>query len=609
MTLAEYGKSGLGPRDRRPVHVWAEEHVNLPSVLTGKGTYNQFISRHHHAVFEALEDDYVSTVVLQKPVRGGGTLISDVWHVSRRARDPGPAMVVLQDEAMANDHAETRLIPMVKACALTSRLLPADRHKLRKNEIIFTDDLPLYITGPAIGKLQSKGIRYLTLDEVWRMDPGIVEEAEGRLGDFRKMGLSKFFLISQAGEIDDAFDARFKRGSMRYWSMPCLSCGKVMTPKTWTLKRPDGSRWGLVWDKHKEANGEWNVGKTLATVRFECEHCGHPMIDGARTKAEWNRLGQYVRTNEQSPRHIESFSWPGLIDYSWTELVEMFLVATNYWRRKDPSALVKFFQKYGPEPKNEGALFAEDDAFARITYDVTSDWPDEFARIATIDKQTDHYWLLIVAVSKRGEVRRLHFSREFGVQDVALKCETFKVRPNMTIIDAGFESRGDRGVYAACVRYGWVAMRGVSAEGKQAKQFAHDEQRIENGVRKSVRVMRSYSPPSFVDPEAGKPAQGRKGAAVLVFFSEPTMNDRLQQLVDGGLWVENKDADGEMDREFRLHMTAERAREKVDPYGRTHRQWVTMRKDNHGRDCAKMAVARMTILGVVSDNNTEERKS
>jgi hypothetical protein len=253
-------------------------------------------------------------------------------------------------------------------------------------------------------------------------------------------------------------------------------------------------------------------------------------------------------------------------------------------------------------------LFADEDAFARISYEIQEAWPDEVARIATIDKQSDHYWVLIVAVSKRGEVRRLHFGREYGIQDVATLCDKFKVKPNLTAIDAGFESKGDRGVYAACVRYGWVAFRGISAEGKQAKQFAHDEARIENGVRKMVRVMRSYSTPSFVDPEHGKSAQGRKGSATLVFFSEPTMNDRLQQLIDGGLWVESKEADGEMDREFRLHMTAERAREKQDPYGRTVRQWVTLRKDNHGRDCAKMAVARMTILGVIADSTIEERK-
>jgi hypothetical protein len=609
MTLAEYGQSGIGPRDRRPVYEWAAEHVIMPAVLTGKGTYNPYISRHHHAVFDALEDDYVTTVVLQKPVRGGGTLISDVWHVSARARDPGPAMVVLQDEKMAGDHAETRLIPMFKSCEATARVLPWERHKLRKAEIIFNDGLPIYITGPAIGKLQSKGIRYMTLDEVWRMDPGIVEEAEGRLGDYRKMGLSKFFLISQAGEMDDAFDSRFKRGSMRFWSLPCLKCNHLMTPKTWTLKRPDGSRFGLVWDKHKESNGDWDVARVLPTVRFECEACGHPMLDCSRTKQEWNRLGQYVKTNDRAPRHIESFSWPGLIDYKWDELVEMFLTATNHWRRKDPSSLIKFFQKYGPEAKTEGALFADEDAFARTAYEINSEWPDEFARFATIDKQTDHYWLLIVAVSKSGEVRRLYFGKEYGIADCAAKCEDHKVKPKDVTIDAGFESKGDRGVYAACVRYGWIAMRGVSAEGKQAKFFAHDEVRIEKGIRKQVRVMRSYSPPSYVDPEAGTAAQGRKGSAVLVFFSEPTMNDRLQQLVDSGRWAESKSADGPMDREFRLHMTAERKREKQDTYGRTVGQWVTLRKDNHGRDCAKMAVARMTILGVVADSQTEERKA
>ena len=40
----------------------------------------------------------------------------------------------------------------------------------------------------------------------------------------------------------------------------------------------------MTWNRYQLPNGDWDVAKCLPTVRFECPHCGHPMISfSART--------------------------------------------------------------------------------------------------------------------------------------------------------------------------------------------------------------------------------------------------------------------------------------------------------------------------------------
>src|SRR5690349_6427542 len=81
--------------DRRPIYEWAKDNVVLPAVLTRHGHFEFADSRHFLPIFDALQDDHVRQVSIRKPVRGGGTLISDIWHVWTRGTDPGPAMAVL----------------------------------------------------------------------------------------------------------------------------------------------------------------------------------------------------------------------------------------------------------------------------------------------------------------------------------------------------------------------------------------------------------------------------------------------------------------------------------------------------------------------------------
>src|SRR5205807_290450 len=103
---------------------------------------------------------------------------------------------------------------------------------------------------------------------------------------------SKVLCISQGGPCEGVpieesdWYRHFHRGQVLEWEAQCLSCGKWFDP-VFSGQRLDGSFWGITWDKHQLPNGDWDVAKCVPTVRFECPHCAHPMLDGARTKGEW----------------------------------------------------------------------------------------------------------------------------------------------------------------------------------------------------------------------------------------------------------------------------------------------------------------------------------
>lgn len=516
-------------------------------------------------------------------------MISDIWHVWTRANDPGPSMAVLQSDEMADGHAETRLIPMIKACSSTALLLPADARKLRMNEIIFSDDLPLYINGPGINKLQTKGIRYMSLDEHFLYKSGTIGEAEGRLGDYLKMQLSKLLLISQAGQEEDESDFKHKEGDCSTWNIFCAGCGKPF-PMQFTGYREDGSMWGMRWDAHKDSREHWNVSKCLDSIRYECQHCGHPHIDGAKTKLEWNRLGKYVPTNLNHSRTKRSFHWTGIIDYPWVELVEKYLNAVNAWKGGLRDGLIQFFQKYMAEPASENSVLQQGVIFKRQSYDLVNGAPDEYVRILTFDRQEeDVFWVMIRGWTKNGISRKIWYGKLFSFTDIKAKQDEFKV-PNV-FGDSGYKPKGDNGVYAACIRYGWIALKGDKQD-----IYWHTHKRTHK------RVQHSYSELTYGDPESGTTNEG-KGQCPLIRFGSTTYFDRVQSMIARGTWIEPvEDESDPMVQEYKRQMTAEFKKVKEDKF--THKRELVLvcpSHNNHAHDCAKMQALGATMAVLIPD--------
>lgn len=613
------------PRDRRPIPEWAHEHVWLQPPITKTGWFTCADSRHFLAIFASLQNDHKREVNVLKPVRGGGSLIGDVFCPWTFAVDPGPYMDVFQTEPAAKDHGQERIQKIFERCAPVVALFPADRHELRDKEILFSNGHTWYLRGPALGNLQGKGIRFLRMEEVWMWAQGKMGEAEGRIGDYLKMQTSKILRISQGGPMDgvpleesDWYRA-YHKALIHEWEVQCLNpqCGKYFDP-IFSGQRVDGSFWGIQWNPYKLPNGDWDTAKCVPTVRFECPHCAHPMLDGPRTKTEWNRTGRYRiaksenrdsktegNPNPEGPkaetpatapandaerdRKKDSFHWETVIDFPWDELVELWLDACNSEKRGDLKPKLQFFQKRRAMFKDVESLLKGGLHFRRSAYEINSDWPEEKSRFLTVDRQEeDLFWWTVRAWSDE-KSRKLGFGKVYGFGAVEQQRELFKVEPKHVLIDSNFLPKGDHGVYAAALKYGWICVRG-----DKAPSFPHR-------TKAKRYVQKSYAPLSWGDPGSGTGNEGRRYAP-LIMFSKSALNSKVQELIDSGRWEEPMNAaDPEMEKEYAQQMAARvRKTDYVARTGETRVFWKESKND-HARDLANMQVLGAILSDLVPD--------
>jgi hypothetical protein len=518
------------------------------------------------------------------PVRGGKSLVGDVWLPWTLANDPGPFRWVFQNDQIAKEHAELRAMPTLKSVSVIRDILPGGDSE-RTQEIIFKNGIPLYIQGPAINKLQSKGYRFVIADEPWLYAPGIIGEIKGRVGDFLKMHTSKILFISQGGEPDGDWDEQYKTGEPFEWHVQCQKCERHM-PLKWTGRREDGSYWGMRWDEVKHSNKDWDADKAKRTAYYECMYgdCRHPHKDGARLKSEWNRTGHYLSRPEILPAKV-SIRWTGIIDYPWEGMVENWLIACNAMLRGNPTLKIQFYQKYLAQSQNEQGVLEASQRLSRVIYDLRAAWPEEVRRVMTIDKQgEDVYWWSVRAWTKAGKSRRVGFGRAIGGAELEKIREDYKVAPNHTMIDSAWMPKGDRGVYIMCITWGWIAIRGDDKE-----FFIHKD-------KKGRPVARSYSVPIQGDPETGTNKRAR-----LILFSKPTYNSRVQGLIDSGFWEEPATGDPKVEEEYTKQMAGRMRRvEHNKTTGKARVFWFETKND-HARDLANMQVLAATLSDILPD--------
>lgn len=593
-------RAAFSPPDRRSIESWAAENITLPPVLTKRGKFSCVDSRQFIAPLQSLRHDRVRGVRICAPVRGGKTLIADVvvpWAV---ANDHASILWVFQDDKIAEEHAETRQMPILKNVPAIKPLLPSNRHQQRKADILFANGLPLKLDGPAIGGLQSKGFKWVILDEPWLYKPGIIGQAKGRMGDFVKIESNKFLAISQGGDDDGDWDFEYRAGHEFVWHVPCAACNEMIAPE-WTINLSDRTFAGAVFDTVKHQDGSYDKDASAATVRFVCPRCRHEHPNTPKTRSDWNKGGDFFSTktgerfNPLNPPSEVSFRWHALIDYPWAELVREWLAAQEAKHVGNFAPLVTFFQKRCALMRSERSVHDTDLPFARIKMSApgADKIEGELCRFLTADRQgEDVYWVVARAWFAGGESRRLWFGRVFSEAAIEAKRIELGIAPDCTIVDSGYRPKGDHGVYAACIRYGWIA-----AKGTDEPFFWHAEKKSDGTTD---RIQKPWAPLTWGDPGEGTSTEGQTRAP-LIRFASGVMADRVMGLIDRGLWMEPEgDENDEMEREYRKQMTSEFKRPKVDKFtGRKVMVWVCPSGNNHAFDTSKMQVLCALNIGLI----------
>lgn len=596
MTVGELLSPNLAARDQRPTVEWLLDYVQTYPPLSIHGPLDFSRSRHLIAPIDSWDDERTREVNVLMPPRGGKSLIGDGIQVSTIYRRPGPFLAVYQTDPDADRDFHARVLKMLVGCSLTKDLIPSGKYKWDEFEL--NNGVWLYTGGPSLSNLSSKPAQYIRQEEVWMWPQGRIAEADARAGDYVKLENSKILRSSQGGPHesrpikDDEWHARYQLGTPHEWEVQCLNCDKFFDP-IFSGTREDGSFWGITWDHHKQANGDWDLAKCLPTVRFECPHCGQPSVDSTRVKSNWNRTGRYRQSRDGDRKRV-SYRSESVIDFPWDELVSLWLDACNSMLRGNLKPKLQFYQKRRAMFMDESTLLRGGMSFRRSVYEVNSEWPDEIARFLTIDRQAEStYWWTVRAWSKY-TTRRLGFGKAYGESELVEIADKFKIpQSSWVLIDSAHEPKGDKGVYAMCCRNGWMA-----AKGDKPYEFIHTERRGST----THRVRRSYAELSWGDPEIGKAGQGRHYAP-LIRFSKSQMNSKVQELIDSGRWEEpvTSGITPEMEAEYNEQMGG-RVR-IVDPVTKS----VTWHEspNDHARDLANEQVLAAILLGILDDPVTE----
>lgn len=606
--ISQSGARGSTAPDRRPIYEWAGDYVNLVGSYIKPGKFEISYSPYLIPIFDALQNHRVREVVIRKCVRGGGTMVFDVWLQWVIVNDPGPLSYITATDDLAKRNAERKNLPTLKANKLIAPIMPSgmDRNKLRTQEIIFNNGMVMALDGSGLSNLQQISLRYIVTDESWMKEfkPGTMDELEARTGDFKKLGIHKALHISQAGPPGDDFDMRYMRGNQQELHAPCQGCGEPMRLSVFG-RHEDGKRYGLMWgygnaehsgpDEYRLPNGNWNIKKAIKTVRYECKHCGHAH-KGDALMSYFRNKSFYVSANKDADTRYASFWFSGLITYSLQDLCELWLAAMDSKRAGNIAPMISFIQKYCAEPTDERKI-TEDEITLQIgQYDVQSDWAEEKARYMTVDVQKDHFWVLIMAWSGT-ECRRLWAGKCSTEGELIDLIRDWKIKPFYGGLDIRY-SREESYSKKLCVKLSFFGLVGEAVQSFSIYEPIP-------GTTRQRRILRSYTDYDEADPEYGQGPNKGKMANYFLWAHLAIKPTALHWLENGKFIVNVGALSPEMEREFKTQMSSERPVRVWDKKrNRYSDEWQCPSRNNHLWDCYCMQFAMAISSEILDDPAT-----
>lgn len=600
-----YGKS-WPETDRRPPWQWCEQHVESIPYSPVPGGFQSANSPWIREPLEALADPSVSLVSIIAAIQAGKTLTAELGSCWIACNSPGPMLWLDQTDSDAKDQAENRLHVLWKYCGPVREILPrmtgTERHKMKRASVAFRNGMTAWVLGAhSKSNLQRRSIRWLIGDETWRWPSGHMAEAEARVTAFGWLG--KRFFVSQAGEIEDDTDRKFKMTDQREWCWRCPSCQKT---QAWKWEQ-------IEWSKDARLeDGTWDYERVRETTEMFCE-CGQRFPDTDRSRRELNDPWNGARFVPQNPGASKSnvgFHWNGLCAGSWGNLAELYLRAKQsakagnieplkiFWQKRLALPFTEYtedfsieltasgYQRGNADWEKEGAIMA-----GRILIPDEDDAPKVRLRFLTVDVQIDHFWWLVTQWSPDGSSRRVDWGTVQTWEDIIGLQERFGITSSLVGIDAGFNSYE---VYQRCSLHGWVALMG-----DRRNTWTHRlKQRLGVGVRMKA-VERFYSPKRMIHVAAGKTAQ-------MFYWSNLNVKDTLsrirrnQDIARGPTWEVPVEAFDEANEDKnRVSYLAQLESERRIKEGEKWRWEQIQKMPNHLWDCEAMATVFAFMLKIL----------
>ena len=517
----------------------------------------------------AIQNDEIQQIVMCAPTGGAKTTFLELILPYIIAQQPGPTILVSQNDDEAKDWVDSRLTGILDNCDPVRKLYPSDRHMKRKMAIIFPH-MPVFVCGANMSSLQAKSMRYCIGDETWQWKAGMIGEMKKRHHDRWNR---KTVLVTQGWDQGHDMDREYSAGALYEWGYTCENCNN-WHKYSWS---------DLKYEEIKFADESWNWDAISDSIVHVCPTCEHrsPNTVAARRGLS-DRSSYKLQESNSIAKHV-TFHWPAWAVHwvEWGDIVREWLEANDLKKRGDTNALKQWTQKRAAWIwKKESDLPVLNLMAGEYTKEEFADGrliDNEVTRILTIDRQRDHFWVLCRAWRADGSSRLIWEGRVLTEETIRGIQQQLKVRDRMVFMDAHYEPGQ---TYDCCVKYGWVGLHGSGNDG-----FLHYPRNAKRPIKKF------YSP----FKEATAPSGG--GKAPYIVWANEGVKDCLSQLRARGApyWEFPMD----VSQDWMKQMNSEVKREKVHKETKKLTlQWVKLRA-NHLWDCEAMQVAVAMMINVL----------
>lgn len=515
---------------------------------------------------DQLANPECTELILLAPTGSGKTTMMEAALAYIVAEDPGPTLIVGQTNKTIEEWFETRLMHTFRNTAETRDLVPTGkhRHKSRKDAIIFPH-MSLYSTGANISGTQARSMRRVICDEPWTYKAGIIRQAEARLHDRHNR---QFVLVSQGGTIGDDWHEKWMQTNQKERHYCCPKC-QTEQIYSWSNLRYD------------EIQGD-DVASSK-TGRIVCINgdCDFIITENAELRRRLSMNARYIQTTTGVDG---SFGYRFHMLENWqvpiARLVLERIKAMREVARGNLELLKSLVQKrfadfWNDQQEDErpaltgGGYSIKDYANGEI-------WENEHVRFMTIDRQMDHFWVVIRAWAIDGCSRLLFFGKVDTWDRLREIQAQYKVDNVKTQVDSGYQTYE---VYGRCAEYGWLALRG-----SKFNEYTHKN-------RAGRTIKKAYS-------RYQKAIGSNHKETRVSDWSNLVIKDLLHQIRNGkGVDWEIPDDIG---NEYLFQIDAEVRRGE----GKTA-IWKPRRRDNHAVDCESMQVVLASMLALIGTPESE----
>jgi hypothetical protein len=404
------------------------------------------------------------------------------------------------------------------------------------------------------------------LDECWDFGKGMMREIFSRTHD--RWNAQKI-CASQGGYEDSEWEKSWKLSSQSVFCWQCQECGGVHEYAWEDLK----------YTLQGDAYPNYDMQTVDDTTCMVCSDCKHEYADTPKNRRMLARSGRYVVTNPNHKRGHYGYQTNALAVFriKWSTIIHERIEAEHAMKRGDVTLMkawkMKRMAKFWKETSEKAREAIQPGEYFVDDYVNGEKFEDEVYRFFTIDRQGDHYWACVRAWCADGSSYLLFYGKVTTENELRDIQKRYNVKPRHVFQDARWQSGQ---VYAACAKFGWVAIMG-----DKAKDYTH--------ARGDTRHKRFYSEPQII--------RTAEGAAYLVFFSNYNIKNVLHTLRTGGgvAWQVPND----IDRDWIEQIDTEILKDIVSKDGNVEKRWVRTKRDNHAWDCESMQVAAAMMVGIL----------